>query len=299
MAYTSFMPVILHDKRYLLGVAMIAGGAALLSTAGVILRHIEAATGWQILFYRGFAFVVTLLCMIVVRNGGRIMQPFLDIGKNGLLIATFFATASVCYVFAMLLTTIANAVFIIGASPIFVAVVAWLVLGERLSWVTMLAIVVAFGGVVLMFVDGYTGGRMLGNLIALGVVAGFTGMVVVLRKSKTIDMLPATCLGGVMVCIVAAFMTQGFVISGHDLLLALLLGSAQFGMGFALITLGTRYVPAGEVALLALIESVLAPIWAWIWADEVPSALSLTASGVILSAVIVLGVSGVRETRRV
>lgn len=278
---------------------MIVAGAVCLSSAGIILRNVEAATGWQILFYRGIAFVATVLCVIAVRNHGQIVRPFLDIGRNGVLVAMFFAVGSVCYVFAMMLTTIANATFIIGASPVFVAAAAWLVLGERLSRVALLALIAALVGVVLMFMDGYAGGRMLGNIIALGVVAGFTGMLVVLRQSKSTDMLPATCLGGAMMWLVAAFMADSFAISSHDLLLSLLLGSVQFGVGFSLITLGTRYVPAAEVALLTLVESVLAPIWVWIWVNEVPSSLSLVASSVIFVALVVLGGTGIRAARRV
>ncbi|MDH3689845.1 MAG: DMT family transporter [Gammaproteobacteria bacterium] len=286
-----------RDAKYPLGVLMVIMAGVCLSISGIGLRHVEQADGWQILFYRAIAFIITLLCFLTVRYRGRLYQPFRKIGVAGLFVAMFLGLGSVCYVFAILLTTVANAVFIVGATPIFTAAVAWLVLGERITGIAITTMMAALFGIGLMFADGLVAGRWLGNLVALGVVASFTGMLVLLRRSKAIDMLPATCLAGVVTAILSAIMVQSFVISPHDLRLAVLLGTVQFGGGFILITMGSRYVPAAEVALLSLTEAVLAPIWVWIGVNEVPSVLTLIGSTIVLVAVLTLGLSGIRRER--
>lgn len=287
----------MRDAKYPLGVVMVAMAGVCLSIAGIVLRNVEQADGWQILFYRGISFSITVLCFLTVRYRGRLIEPFRRIGMAGAAVALFLALGSVSYIFAILLTTVANAVFIIGAAPIFTAAVAWLVLGERVTPVGLGCMIGALAGIGLMFADGLVAGRWLGNLLALGVVVSFSGMLVVLRSSKAIDMLPATCLAGVVAAILSAVMADDLVISLHDLKLAVLLGTVQFGGGFILITMGSRYVPAAEVALLSLTEAILAPIWVWIGVNEVPSLLTLTGSAIVLLAVVFLGISGIRRAR--
>jgi len=286
------------DSTYRRGALMVLCAGVCLSIGGLIVRHIEAADGWQIVFYRSTFFVVTLLIFLAVRYRGRVVQPFKRIGVNGLLVAMFLGLGSICYLFAILLTTVANAVFIISAAPFFTAAAAWLLLGERVRAVTWLFMAAALAGITLMFVDGFVTGRWLGNVLALGVVASFVGMLVVIRQSKAIDMVPATCLGGVVAGIISAFMVDSFWISRQDLILCILLGSAQFGAGFILITMGTRLVPAAEVALLSLTETVLAPIWVWLVINEIPSVLTMFGGAVVLSAVVSQAVLGIRLERK-
>lgn len=287
----------MRDAKYPLGVFMVMMAGVCLSIGGIVLRNVEQADGWQILFYRGISFAITVLCLLTVRYRGRLIEPFRRIGMAGAAVALFLGLGSSCYIFAILLTTVANVVFIIGAAPIFTAAAAWLVLGERVTAVGLGCMIGALAGIGLMFADGLVAGRWLGNLLALGVVVSFSGMLVVLRSSKAIDMLPATCLAGMVAAILSAIMADDLVISLHDLKLAVLLGTVQFGGGFILITMGSRYVPAAEVALLSLTEAILAPIWVWIGVNEVPSLLTLSGSAIVLLAVVSLGISGMRRAR--
>ena len=286
-----------RDGHYKAGVAMILGATVCLSLGGLILRNIEAADGWQVLFYRSLAFVATLLALLAVRYRGGIWAAFGEIGKSGLLIALFLGAGSTCYLFALLLTTVANVMFIIGATPVFVAIAAWFVIGERVRPVTWVAMIVALGGIGMMVANDLASGRLLGSLVALGVIVTFGGMIVTLRRSKTVDMLPATCLGGVVGGAAAFFMAGDLVISGHDLVLSLLMGSVQFGAGFTLITLGTRYVPAAEVSLLGLVEPILATLWVWVFVNEVPTTLTLVGAAIVVVAVAGQATAGLLRER--
>ncbi len=286
------------ERRYGYGVTLVVVGGVFLSTSGILLRNVESASGWQILFYRGLAFALTLFLLLCWRYRGGVVDAFRAIGRPGLWAALVLGLGSICYVFAILTTTVANAVFIIGAAPLATAAVAWLVLGERTSRFGIAAMLVALGGIGLMFADGLVAGRWLGNVAALGVVASFVVFLLIIRQRRGVDMLPATCLSGLVMGGVAGLFVKSFSISNHDLVIAILMGCLQFGIGFWCFTVATRYILASEVALFALTESILAPIWVWIGVGERPSALTLAGSLIVLVSVAAYCLQGIRTERR-
>ena len=286
-------------KDYAFGVLLVLCGGACLSIAGILLRNLESAGGWQVLFYRSCAFFVTLFAILAARYRGKVFAAYRAVGWHGVLVGTVLGLGSIAYVFALLFTTVANAVFIIGASPLVAALVGWLWLRERLYASSVITMFVAFGGIGLMLADGFVAGRWLGNAMALLVVASFVAFLLLLRRQRGVDMLPATSVAGIVAALVAAVMAGSLSISGHDLTIALLLGSVQFCGGFMLITMATRYVPAAEVALFSLSEAVLAPIWVWLGVDEVPSALTLSGAAVVFAAVVGYCVVAIRRERTV
>ncbi len=286
------------QRGYAYGVALVLVGGTCLSFAGILLRSLESADGWQVLFYRAVSFFITLFLILLARYRSNTLRAFRAVGLRGVAVAVVLGLGSVCYVFAILLTTVANAVFIIGAAPLLTAAVAWVFLQERPSTGSLAAMFVALLGIGLMFADGIVAGRWLGNLMALGVVVSFATMLVILRGSRKVDMLPATCMAGIVGALVAGVVATDLVVSAHDLSIAVILGSVQFTGGFMLLTIGTRYLPAAEVALFSLSESLLAPIWVWVGVGEVPSALTLTGCAVVFAAVVTHCVLGIRRERR-
>ena len=282
-------------RRRALGAALALGGGALLSLAGITLRHMEAAGGWQILFYRSLTFFVVVAAYLALRYRSRVVSSFVRVGKPGVVVALSLGLGSACYVFALLLTTVANALFIISAAPFMTAILGWLWLRERVTPITWAAMTFALAGIALMVVNGVQSGRLLGNVVALGAPVSFAVMLVALRSAGDRDMIPAICLAGVVSAGLGLAMMDSLAISRHDLLLCLFLGVVQYTGGFVLLALGARYLPAAEVALLALSEIVLAPIWVWIGVGEVPALATLVGGGIVLSAVIAQSAMGMRS----
>jgi drug/metabolite transporter (DMT)-like permease len=286
------------ERRYGYGVGLVIIGGFFLSTSGILLRNIESASGWQILFYRGFAFSLTLFLLLLLRYRSGIGAAFRAIGRPGLWAALVLGLGSICYIYAILLTTVANAVFIIGAAPLATAFVAWLVLGERTSTFGVTAMLVSLAGIGLMFADGLIEGRWAGNVAALAVVASFVVFLLIIRHRRGVDMLPATCLSGLVMGGVATLFVDSFVISRHDLVIAIVMGCLQFGVGFWCFTVASRYIMASEVALFALTESILGPIWVWIGVGEKPSLLTLIGSAIVFVSVVAYCISGIRAERQ-
>lgn len=287
------------QRGYAYGVTLVLLGGTCLSLAGILLRNVEAADGWQVLFYRAISFFITLFLILFARYRSNTLKAFRAVGLRGVAVAVVLGLGSCCYVFAILLTTVANAVFIIGAAPLVTAAAGWLFLNERLSMGSLAAMLVALLGIGLMFADGVIAGRWLGNLMAVGVVVSFATMLVILRGSRKVDMLPATCMAGIVGALVAGIVATDLIVSTHDLAIALILGSVQFTGGFMLLTIGTRHLPAAEVALFSLSESVLAPIWVWVGVGEVPSGLTVTGCLIVFAAVVTHCILGIRRERRV
>ena len=285
------------ERRYGLGVTLVIVGGVFLSLSGILLRNIEAANGWQILFYRGFAFSATLFLLLLVKYRQGTIQAFRNIGMPGVLAGAVLGLGSVCYIFAILTTTVANALFIIGAAPLATAFVGWVVLGEKTPGFGIIAMLASLGGIALMFADGLIEGRWLGNVAALGVVVSFVIFLLIVRKYRQINMLPATCLGGLVMSFISAFFIDSFVISNHDLVIALLMGCIQFGIGFICFTVATRYILASEVALFALTESILGPIWVWVGVGEEPGLLTILGSIIVFVCVASYCIFSIREER--
>ena len=287
------------ERRYGFGVLLVCIGGLFLSSSGILIRNLESANAWQVLFYRGFTFALTLFLLLWLQYRRDIGNRFRAIGKPGLWAALVLGLGSICYVFAIFHTTVANAVFIIGAAPLATACAAWLILGERTSRFGIIAMIVSLGGIGLMFADGLVEGRWLGNLAALGVVASFVAYLLIVRNKRGVDMLPATCLAGIVMGGIAGFFAGSLVLSRHDLVIAMLMGCLQFGVGFWCFTVATRYILASEVALFSLSESILAPIWVWVGVGETPSLLTMAGSLVVLVCVGSYCIHGIRQERRI
>jgi DME family drug/metabolite transporter len=285
-------------RAYVTGVGLILLGGVCLSSGGILIRYVQDVDIWAILFYRSVGFIGLVFSVILYRHGRQTPQAFRTIGRNGLFLAVALGGGFTCYVFAMLMTAVASVSFIISAGPLFAAILGWIILRERVSLATWMVIVGAAVGMGLMFVEGLAGGRLTGTIIAMGIPTTFAVMVVLIRRAGDMDMLPATCLAGVVSLMAGFIISETLVVSLEDLLFIIFIGVGQLGMGFMLITLGTRYVPAAESALLSLSEAVLAPIWAWLFLMEIPASLAMAGGVIVLTCVGVQAVMGIQRERR-
>lgn len=289
-------------RDYRFGLLCLFSATLFTSLAGVILRHVEAADGWQVLFYRSVAFVAVLLPFLLCRHGGGTARAFRAVGRPGAVVALSLCPAFVLFILALLETTVANVVFILSLSPFLAALFAWLVLGEPVGRSTLAAMALSLVGVGFMFGDGLVAGTMLGNWYAAGACLSYSVALVAMRKGRAVDMLPAVCLAGVLTIgvagLVAADLSPGRLSIGlRDLSLAAALGVVQLGFQYILVTAGTRYVPVAEVALIGRLTLVLAPFWVWLAVDEVPGTLALVGGAIILAAVMGHGLLAVRQRR--
>lgn len=286
----------MSGESRVVGLSYVLAATFFTSTAGILLRWVEEADGWQILFYRSAVFSLTLLGFLAWRHGSGLGSAFGAVGRPGLVVAGFLGVAFIAYVLALIATTVANAVFIVSASPFFVAALAWMVLREPVRPALWLAMAAALVGLGFMFGDGIVTGSAQGAGLALLACLCYSAALVAMRSGRSVDMLPAVCLAGVVATVLSASQVPSFAISAHDLALATLFGAVQLGLQYILLTEGSRHLPAAEIALLGRLSVVLAPIWVWLGVGETPSTLTLIGGAIVVVAVILHSAVGLRRS---
>ncbi len=285
-----------HRLLYRHGILLLVASGFFLSTSGIALRLIEQADGWQILFYRSFALSLTIFLILFFQKGLRVFDEFRGLGWNDLLLAVFLGTGFVAYVFALLYNTVANALFIFSCAPFVAGFLGWILLGERVAMRTWFAICAAMVGLTIMVGSELAVSRYLATLIALWIPISYAASIIAVRSSKRENMLAALCLAGLVAGSLSAIFVTDFALTPKDLVISLYLGVFQVGVGFALMVLGTRYVPAAQVGLLALVEPVLAPLWVWMGVGEVPGLATIVGGAIIFLALTTDGILNIQRS---
>jgi len=281
---------------YRRGILQLVASGFFLSTSGIALRIIEQANSWQILFYRSIALSVTILLILVFQKRSRFFDEFRGLGWNDFLLAVFLGTGFVAYVFALLHNTVANALFIFSCAPFIAGFLGWILLGERVATRTWFAIGVAMVGLAVMVISELTVSHYLGTMLALWIPISYAASIIAVRRSKRDNMLVALCLAGIVAGGLSAIFVTDYALTSRDLIISLYLGVFQVGVGFTLVVLGSRYVPAAQVGLLALVEPILAPVWAWMGVGEVPGTATIVGGTIIFLAIFSDGILNIKSS---
>ena len=278
---------------------MIAAGLCW-STGGIFVRNVATADGWEIVFWRSVFMVAFLFATLAWWHRGAVWSKIAAVGTAGVLSGGLLAATFFFFILSLMRNTAANTFVLMSTGPFFVAVFGWIFLRERVPLRTWIAIGVALAGITLMFADGLEAGRSLGNLLALGVPTAFALNVVVLRRMHAgVDMVPAVMIAGLISIVVALPFALPLDPSPRDLAVLAPMGFLQLGLGCLLMTKATRYLSAGEVGLLSLIETILAPLWVWIGVGERPTELALVGGVIVFGALIANEWVGFRQGRPV
>jgi drug/metabolite transporter (DMT)-like permease len=244
--------------------------------------------------------VAFLFAVLAWWHRGAVWSRIAAVGAAGVLSGALLAATFFFFILSLMRNTAANTFVLMSTGPFFVAVFGWIFLRERVPLRTWIAIGVALAGITLMFADGLEAGRSLGNLLALGVPTAFALNVVVLRRMHAgVDMVPAVMIAGLISIAVALPFALPLDPNPRDLAVLAPMGFLQLGLGCLLMTKATRYLSAGEVGLLSLIETILAPLWVWIGVGERPTELALVGGVIVFGALVANEWVGFRQARPV
>lgn len=285
--------------RYGVGVLMVAMAGVLWSLQGLVFRQIDAAGPWAILFWRSIGMLPVLAGFLIWRSSGHPLAAIRAVGIAGVIGGLSLVGAFGGIIFAIQITTVANAVFLLAASPLLTALLGWIFLGERVRKDTWFAIGIAAAGIFIMVRENLAGGAMMGNIGALISALGFSIFTVTLRWRRLGDTLPVVLIAALFAIALAAIVSwQGaetLRISLPDRLWSMAMGAVTLSGGMVLYTLGSRVVPAAELALLSLLEVMLAPVWVWAFLGETASVNTFVGGTIILIGVVLNGVVSARR----
>ena len=272
-------------SRTLLGTLLLTASAVAYSSAGFFTRLIEV-DAWTLLFWRGLFAGAFLAAIVAVQERGRFVQAFRGIGVTGLLVACCSAVATVCFLNALRLTSVADVMVVDAAIPFITAGMAWLLIRERASARTVIATLVALLGVGLMADKALADGRILGDLLALAMAVLMATVIVLIRGKRGVNMVPAVCFSAFLCALIVAPVARPASIDLGQFGLLALFGMGQFGMGLLLLALGTPLVSATRGALLGVLQTPLGTLWVWLAFAERPADATLIGGGIVLLAVI-------------
>jgi drug/metabolite transporter (DMT)-like permease len=253
------------------------------SSAGVVTRHIQSAQPVEQVFWRSvfaFAFVFAFL-LLQKTNPWKAVRAA---GVPGLISGLMWAIMFTAFLFALSLTSTANALVVMSVSPLLTALFASMFLKDPVPLRTWIAAGAAAIGIAWMFRSSLEA-HYLGMAIAFVIPVASAVNVVVLRASAAkLDLIPAVMLGGALSCLIALPFALPFTGTPRDLALLAFLGVFQLGVPCMLLVLASRALLAPEIALLGLLEVVLGPLWAWLGAGEVPAGSTLLGGMIVLAA---------------
>jgi DME family drug/metabolite transporter len=291
------------------GVLFAAAGAACWSMAGGLVRLTEGVDAWQIVFYRSSVVLVCMLVWLGLRFGGDLWARTRDAGMNAVIAGVAIGTAGLVFIISMFYTTVADAVFMTGVSPFLSAILGLWILRERIPAITWFAMCVALFGMGIIFYGNAGGGALVGTLLALYSTFCFSCYAVMLRWGQKTDMSVALIWNAIYLVAVTGLIimlptplrethgVEGFAIGWWNFSLTFIMGAVQLTLGLILFTIGSRSVPAAQLALIALVEPTLSPLWAWLASGELPPIWTFIGGAVIVAAIAIQALFATRKKR--
>ncbi len=273
----------------------------------MLIRLTHGVDAWQIIFYRSITVLVIMGAWVWLNNRGRFWHTIHRAGINAVVAGIAVGSAGLSFVVAVFYTTVAQVIFMVGIAPFCAALLGWWLLRERLSPVTWSSMVIALAGMFVMLGGGFRPGEVVGIVLALYSAFCFSCYSVLLRWGQKTDMTVAQVWNAIYLIVFSAAVllapiplrnahgVDSLAVGWQNLGVVVLMGAVQLSLGMILFTRGSRSVAAGELALLALMEPTLAPVWAFIAVGEVPALKTLIGGAVIMAAIVIQVVFSARR----
>jgi len=281
----------------------------LLTTLGVmvltpdsLLIRLSGMEPFSLLVWRGVLQAVGILAILAIFHQGRVMDQVRLIGRCGILLALVFTGSTVFFILALTHTAVADALIIVAIAPLAAALLSRSFLGEAVPLRTWLAIVFTLLGIGLLVFEDMGSGSLWGDFAALCCAFCIGASLTITRHGRAVSMIPAMSLAGTLTALVALplalWLEPGSLVpAGPQMVAVLLMGLLVAPVSFAFITAGPRYLPAAEVGLLMLLETVLGPLWVWLALGEYPGDWAMAGGAIVIATLAGHALAGNRQRR--
>ena len=262
--------------------SLLAFVAVMFITPDSLLIRLSNIETWGMLFYRGAIpfFIVLIGLLLFYRQN--FINAFLKVGTVGIFYAISFSICNITFIVSIQNTNVANTLIMIALAPMLSAILGAIFLKEMPGKGTWIAIFITFLSALFIFYDSLQVGNLFGNIMGFVTAAGLAVNAVLIRYAKDIDLLPSAVMGKLGVAVFAFFFVENFNLIGTDQIYIPIMCIICVALPFVLVTIAPRFIPAEEVNLFFLLETIIGPIWVWLVVKEQPTLETIIGGAVII-----------------
>ena len=260
---------------------MLAFVAVMFITPDTLFIRLANVDTWSLVFYRGIIPFFTVLIGMLIIYKYEFFKMLFTSGHHGLIYIVTFSITNIAFVVSIQNTNVANTLVMIAMAPMLSAILGAFFLKEMPDGKTWVAIGITFIAAVYIFYDSLQLGSIFGDLLGLLCALGLAVGAVTIRSAKNKNLVPAAVVGKLMVAIFAMFFIETYALLDRDLLIVPLMCVMCVAIPFVLVTIAPRFIPAEEVNLFFLLETIIGPFWVWMVIKEQPS-IETIQGGIII-----------------
>ncbi len=259
--------------------------AVMFITPDSLFIRLSSIDTWSLLFYRGaIPFFVVLIGLLIFYKKN-FFKAFLNVGYAGIFYVISFSICNITFIISIQNTNVANTLIMIAMAPMISAILGALFLKEIPDKKTWVAIAITLICVIYIFYDSLESGNLFGDIMGITTSFGLATNAVIVRSAKDRDLLPSAVIGKLCVAIFAVFFVDSFLLVEKDLIYIPLMCILCVAIPFVLVTIAPRFIPAEEVNLFFLLETIIGPVWVWIVIKEQPSPETIIGGLIIISTI--------------
>ena len=262
--------------------SLLAFIAVMLITPDSILIRLSSIETWGMLFYRGAIPFVVVLVGLIFFYKNNLFKALINIGYPGIFYVISFSICNITFIISIQNTNVANTLVMIAMAPMLSAILGSIFLKEVPDRKTWVAIIITLIAVTYIFHDSIEMGNFYGDLFGIITAFGLACNAVIARYAKNRDLVPSAVIGKLCVAIFAFFFVDTFALVDTDLIFVPLMCVMCVAIPFVLVTIAPRFIPAEEVNLFFLLETIIGPFWVWLVINEQPSIETIQGGVVII-----------------
>ena len=262
--------------------SLLAFIAVILITPDSIFIRLSNIETWGMLFYRGAILFVVVLIGLIFFYKKDLFKALAGIGYPGIFYVISFSICNITFIISIQNTNVANTLVMIAMAPMLSAILGSIFLKEIPDQKTWVAIIITLISVTYIFYDSIEMGNFYGDLFGIITAFGLACNAVIARYAKNRDLVPSAVIGKLCVAIFAFFFVDSFSLVGTDLIIVPVMCVMCVAIPFVLVTIAPRFIPAEEVNLFFLLETIIGPFWVWMVIREQPSIETILGGTVII-----------------
>ena len=267
------------------GLALTSLGVFIMSLESLFIKF-TTISPFLFSFYIGIFMFISMISTFVFKEKAVLKKAFNSSMLILIVCAILMGTSNIFFITAIKTTTVANVVIIFGTAALFSALFAYMFFKEKITINIIIASFFMFVGLFVIFNDELEVGSLDGNIYALLCTSLFAMSFVLLSRYKQMDRVLLTALSGLVLSIIAFFFCEDLAIDLKTLAVVMTMGLLISPISRVLLGTGAKYISASEVSLLMIIETIMAPVWVWIFLDEVPSSYTFIGGSIIVATLV-------------